>query len=504
MTDLNTLEQKLTSDAVSALHIEGDKGVSESEEIPNYDEAETRRILRKVDYRIVPALAVMYLISFIDRSNIGNAKVAGMNEDLGLSGSQYNIALSVFFIPYILFEIPSNIILKLVRPSIWMPSIMLAWGIVLTLMGIISDFRGLAISRFFLGLTEAGFFPGSTYLLTTWYCRYEVQTRMVIFFAGASLSGAFSGLLAYGIQHMDGIGNIHGWQWIFILEGIVTVLVAVTLYFCLPDGPSSATFLSEEEKRFLILRLENDTGSSQGRVTNHDKMSLIHVLNALTDWRVYFAVVIYMGSTVGIYAFSFTLPSVIKEFGYSAANAQLLTVPIYVFAMICATATAIASDRYQQRANFILGSCVVSVLSFIALTATPRPGLPGVTYGFLFMAAGGLYSSIVPTISWIGNNMAPSSKRAIGMAAVIAGGNMGGIVGSNIFLVKEAPKYWTGYGVCLSIAVCATISTLILKRSYYNHNASRDRMTDEEIREKYTDNQLTQLGDRSPYFRYTL
>jgi len=157
-----------------------------------------------------------------------------LNQDLHLTGSQYNIALTIFFVPYIICEIPCNIILKLTRPSIWLPSIMIAWGVVLTLTGIVKDFKGLVICRFFLGVTEvrlhfffcfaprlhllilvyqAGFFPGATYLLTIWYLRYEVQTRMVVFFAAASLSGAFSGLLAYAIQHMDGIGGLRGWQW---------------------------------------------------------------------------------------------------------------------------------------------------------------------------------------------------------------------------------------------------------------------------------------------------
>ncbi|RTE68843.1 hypothetical protein BHE90_016779 [Fusarium euwallaceae] len=503
MTDLHDLEGKPTSDTSAVAEVE-DKGVSISGEMPIYDEAETRRILRKVDYRVVPALAVMYLISFIDRSNIGNAKVAGMNQDLGLSGKQYNIAVTVFFVPYILFEVPSNIVLKLTRPSIWMPSIMLAWGLVLTLMGIVTSFQGLVISRFFLGITEAGFFPGATYLLTTWYCRYEVQTRMVVFFAGASLSGAFSGLLAYGIQHMNGIANLRGWQWIFILEGILTVLVAFALYFILPDGPSSATFLSEQEKQFLVFRLENETGSTQGRVTNDDKMSLAQILSALRDWRVYVSAVIYLGNTVGIYAFSFVMPSVIRELGYSAANAQLLTIPVYVCAMVCTAVTATLSDRRRQRSSFILGGCVVAMLGFIALTASPRPGHPGLTYGFLFVASSGLYSTVVPTICWLGNNMSPSSRRAIGMATLIAGGNLGGIVGGNIFLEREAPKYWTGYGICLGFTVSSIVSTFVLRMTYQKENATRERMTEDDIRRKYTDSQLIQLGDRSPYFRYAL
>lgn len=199
----------------------------------DFDAKERRRILRKIDYRLVPLLGVIYLIAFIDRGNskfhfsssthltitVGNAKIAGMEEDLNLIGMRYNAALTIFFPPYALLEVPSNIVLKILRPSIWIATLMFCWGLVMTLMGIVHTYEGLLITRFFLGVTESGFFPAATYLLTIWYLRYEVQRRMAVFYAAASLSGAFSGLLAYGISFMDGIGDRAGWQWIFLLEG---------------------------------------------------------------------------------------------------------------------------------------------------------------------------------------------------------------------------------------------------------------------------------------------
>ncbi|OAQ74481.1 high-affinity nicotinic acid transporter [Purpureocillium lilacinum] len=474
------------------------------EDLPAYDDAETRRILRKADWRVIPCLAAMYLVSFIDRSNIGNAKVAGMNKDLHLTGMQYNIALTAFFIPYALLEIPCNVILKLTRPSIWMPSIMLAWGIVMTLTGIVKDFKGLVICRVFLGITESGFFPGATYLLTVWYRRYEVQTRMVVFYASVSLSGAFSGLLAYAIQHMEGIAHLGGWSWIFILEGLATIVIAICMYIFLPDGPATAKFLTQEEKRFIITRLETETGSGEGRTTNSDKLTVRQVMEALKEWRIYVAVVIYWGNTVAVYAFSVTIPTVIRDLGYSAANAQLMTIPVYVCAMICAVVSAMLSDRYKQRSSFILGACVTAALGLLALIASPHPNYPGLTYGFLFLAASGLYSIIVPAICWIANNLAPSGKRAVGMAMLISGGNLGGIVGSNIFLEREAPHYWSGYGVCLAVVLAAIVSVLVLRWRYKKDNTARDKMTLAEIRAKYTDDELVRLGDASPLWRYTL
>lgn len=151
--------------------------------------------------------------------NIGNAKIEGLQEDLNLTDDQYNWCLTAFFFTYAAFEVPSNLMLKKVRPSIWLPAIMVAWGVVMTLMGIVRNYTGLLTARIFLGVTEAGLFPGVAYYLTNWYKREEMQLRQALFFSAASVAGAFSGLLAFAIGKMSGIAGLHGWQWIFILEG---------------------------------------------------------------------------------------------------------------------------------------------------------------------------------------------------------------------------------------------------------------------------------------------
>ncbi|KAH0522978.1 hypothetical protein TsFJ059_008039 [Trichoderma semiorbis] len=465
---------------------------------------EQKRILRKVDWRLVPLLSFLYLVSFIDRGNLGNAKVAGLGNDLHLSGTQYNIAVTLFFIPYSLLEVPSNVILKLTRPSIWISLMMFSWGLVITLTGIVQNFSGLLAIRIFLGVAEAGFFPAATYLLTVWYTRYEVQSRMVFFHAAVSLAGAFSGLLAFGIQKMDGVAGLQGWRWIFILEGIFTVFLSFFIWSLLPDSPNTAPFLTTEEREFIVLRLEQDTGSGRGRVTNNDKVNKRQVIAGLTDWKVWAAVFMYWATSISSYGFTYTVPTVILELGYTAADAQLLTVPIYVVAMIFTVINAMVSDHYRQRTPFILLGVSVGIAGFTALLAIPHPQLPGLTYGMLFLATSGIYMSLVPTLCFVANNLAPSSKRAVGMAHLICMGNLGGIAGSNIFLAKEAPHYWTGYGFILAIDCVAFVTCLILRYALKRINAQRDQMTEEDIREKYGDVDLLELGDRSPYFRYTL
>lgn len=446
-------------------------------------------------------------IAYVDRSNIGNAKIAGMSEDLNLYGFRYNTALTVFFVPYALFEIPSNIVLKLIRPSIWISFLCFAWGTVMTLMGTVSTYQGLVIARFFLGVAEAGFFPAATYLLTIWYQRYEVQRRMSVFYAAASLSGAFSGLLAYAIEKMNGIGGYHGWKWIFILEGVIPVLVAFSLYFLLPDRPETAKFLTKEEREFVINRIALGTGSGRRRITNADKITWAQIKVAFSDWKVWVAIVPFWACSIGTYGFTATVPWVLKEMGYATGKAQLLTVPIYVFGMIATLVVAFWSDHVQQRTPFIMGGFAIAVVGFIAELAIPHPKLPGVTYFFLFLVAAGLYCPFTAVVTLVANNIAPSSKRAVGMALLISVGNLGGICGSNIYYAKQEPKYQTGFGTSLAICGCGIIAAFVLRIAYQRENKRRDELLEREgedaIRAKYTEQELLDLGDLSPFYRYT-
>lgn len=238
-----------------------------------------------------------------------------MNKDLGLTGPQYNMALTVFFFPYAFFEIPSNVVLKLTRPSRWMCVLVISWGTVwpvhspsnpatmlivgqvVTLQGLIKSYKHLLVTRVLLGVTEAGFFPAATFLLTTWYSRWQLQTRMSIFYSAASLAGSFSGLLAFGIQHMEGVAGLGGWRWIFILEGIVTVLAGCAIPWALPDSPERASFLTPTEKEFIKRQLQRDQGVSGTEAADgKDGFRWQHLKETLVDWKIYLAIVMFWGN----------------------------------------------------------------------------------------------------------------------------------------------------------------------------------------------------------------
>lgn len=176
-----------------------------------------RALLRKLDLKLLPPLTLLYLLSFLDRSNVGNARIEGLVADLHMTGNEYLTGLTLFFVGYVLFEVPCNIVLKLWTPRAWLPTLAIAWGVVSTLLGVIhnkAEFWGV---RFALGVAECGLFPGIVFYLSMWYRRNERHFRVALFFSAASLAGAFGGVLAWGIAHMRGVGGYNGWRWIFIL-----------------------------------------------------------------------------------------------------------------------------------------------------------------------------------------------------------------------------------------------------------------------------------------------
>ena len=211
-----------------------------------------RRITTRIDSYIIPFVSILYLMAFLDRVNIGNARAFGLEDDLRMGGVEYNTALTIFFVPYIICEIPSNILLKYLSPRVWLSGCCIGFGAVTVFQGLVQNYGGLLTTRFFLGLFECVMFPACFYLLGSWYRRAEAQKRFSLFFSSTSLAGAFGGLLASGIGKMDYVRGYRGWRWIFILEGTFTVLLGIFFLFTFPSFPEQAVRL----RCLLILWLE--------------------------------------------------------------------------------------------------------------------------------------------------------------------------------------------------------------------------------------------------------
>ncbi|KAJ8454955.1 hypothetical protein ONZ51_g12724 [Trametes cubensis] len=349
---------------------------------PDLSEAQIKALYRKIDLRLMPILTLMYLCSFLDRGNIGNAKLQGLLTQLNLDGNKYNIALTMYFIPYCLFECPANLVLKKFRPSRWLPGITLLWGLIMTLMGLVKNYPQLVGTRICLGVAEAGLFPGVVYYLTLWYPRHMIQYRVGLFFGGATLAGAFSGLLAFGISFMSGTAGMLGWSWIFIIEGLATIVVGVVAFFVLVDFPHTATFLTPEERAYVVHRKKYDNST----VGEEEHFEIRHIWEALLDWQVWLHILIYMSIITPLYGISLFLPSIINGFGYTTAISQLLTVPPYVFATATLLVWAIWSDRIKKRYPFVLAGLTYILVGF-AINISDVPA--GAKYFGTFLVVAG-------------------------------------------------------------------------------------------------------------------
>lgn len=466
---------------------------------PTLTPEQEKKLWRKIDLTLMPILTLMYLFSFLDRGNIGNAKLQGLTTQLDLTGNRYNIALTMYFIPYCLFECPANLVLKKFRPSRWLPGITIVWGIIMTLMGLVKSYPQLVGTRIALGITEAGLFPGVVYYLSIWYPRHMLQYRVGIFYGGATIAGAFSGLLAFGISFMSGTEGMLGWSWIFILEGCATVLVGILAFFVLVDFPDTAKFLTPEERAFVIWKKKYDNSS----VGEEEHFEMRHLISAMTDWQVWLQILVYMSIIGPLYGISLFLPSIINGFGFSTAISQLLTVPPYVCATTILIIFAVWSDRIQKRYPFILAGLVMCLIGF-AINISHAP--IGVKYFGTFFCVSGSYAAFPGVIAWLGNNLAGQYKRGVGMAMHIGIGNFAGAIASNIYRSQDAPRYVLGHGLELMFVGIGFIFLPIVLFSYKRVNAQRDALEADMKAKgiKMSAEEIRRLGDKAPDFRYTL
>ncbi|KKY21065.1 putative mfs transporter [Diplodia seriata] len=344
-----------------------------------------KALLRKLDMKLLPGVIVLYLLSFLDRSNVANARLEGLTEDLGMTGNQYLTSLTLYFIGYVLFEIPCNVILKRTTPKFWLPTLTLVWGIVATLMGITQNLSGFFAVRFFLGVAESGLFPGVVYYLSNWYKRHE-----------------------RGIGKMKGVGGLNGWRWIFIIEGLLTIVVSLLAYLFIANYPSTATFLTPAERTHTTTRLAGDSDA-----TAAEPFSWPLVFRSLRDPKCWLYGLAFHTLSLPLYTLSLFLPSIIKSLGYTAARAQLLTVPPYALATLLTVGIAHYSTLLHRRAPFILASSACAAVGYVILLANPDPvARPGVSYAGTFFAAAGIYPATALALAWPAMNVAGQTKRA--------------------------------------------------------------------------------------------
>ncbi len=292
-----------------------------------FDPADVKRVTRKVDWRLIPMLILMYAISLIDRTNLSVARTANENKfdaELGTDGdnNRYSIITVLFFVPYIIFELPSQFGLRAFGARVWLGSAVVLWGIVMLGMGFAKNWQTLAALRAILGLFESALFPGAAFLISCWYPRKELAFRNVVFYITSAIGSSFAKLIGFGFSHLDGKANLSGWQWMFIMYGIITVMIGFLAYAFLVDGPSKGTFLTEHERNIVMTRIERDRADSVPDPLTGKKIGQYAM--ELKGW---FFAIAFMGTTMSSYALAYFMPRILTIMGFNNIESMLLGTP---------------------------------------------------------------------------------------------------------------------------------------------------------------------------------
>lgn len=469
-----------------------------SSEVAILDPAIERRITRRFDTHILPWIFALWLLAFIDRSNIGNAKLDGLTKDLNMTdNTKYNTALAVFYILYVLLDVPSNWLLKRVGGGKYLPALVVAWGIVGTCMGAVKSYGGLIACRILLGACEGGMFGGIILYLSSFYKRHQLMLRLGFFYCAAPLSGAFGGLLATGLGQIRFHGY-NGWPWIFFIEGSITIVVGIIAGFFLPDTPGTAKFLTEEEREIAEQRLQLDSRGALAKDVAAERFSWAAARRSLLNVNTQLMSLNFFLILVPIYSYSLFLPTIISGMGYTNVTAQLFTVPPNFLAFLSVIGCCWMSDRIQKRGPMILGCITVGMVGYIMLIAAEKPG---VRYAGTFFVAAGVFPCSPMVLGWLSNNLAPHYVRATGIGYQVAFGNCGAFVATFTYLTTDAPRYIKGHAINLGAIGLIMIVTscnmaYIAWENRLRERGGRDaRLTGDEKEHE--------LGYRHPNFRYT-
>ncbi|BEJ12440.1 hypothetical protein CspHIS471_0209000 [Cutaneotrichosporon sp. HIS471] len=442
-----------------------------------YDQEFIHRTTRKIDWRLIPPLIAMYCISSIDRKNVSLARAANkeaMQTELDLGSSRYNIITLLFFPPYIIFELPSQLGLRRFGPRYWLGSAVFMWGLVTIGLGFANSWAAMAGMRALLGMFEACLFPGAAYLIACWYPRKQMARRSAVFYITAIAIGGLGNLLGYAISLMHGIRGLSGWRWIFIIEGIITVVIAIMGLILIVDFPDRSTFLTEEEKEMIINRIDRDRGDSEA-----DPMTKEKFISYMCEPKIWLFAVWFCVTTLGSYSMSYFLPRILRGMGFTDTMSQVLLAPPYVWAVVPALVHAYFADKYRNmRAWMILSGCLQSILGTILYSQLPDRLKAG-RYAGTFLAVGAANGNVGLIISWAQCSIRKQSKRGYTSALIVAFGGIGGILASVLFMDKESKKgYPTGVWsvVGLNAFQCITVIGLRFFFAWRNKLADRGKV----------------------------
>ncbi|CAN7196913.1 MFS transporter [Trinickia sp. LjRoot230] len=380
--------------------------------------AEERHVMAKMARRLMPILVIMFLISFIDRQNVGFAKLQ-MVHSLGMTEAAFGLASSLFFIGYLLFEVPSTLALHRFGARLWLARIMLTWGVITVLMGFTTSMSIFCALRLALGIAEAGFYPGVIYYLTLWFPQ-SYRTRVLgIFTLGSALANMLGSLVGGWLLSLDGVGGLAGWQWVFIATGLPAVFVALTVFKLLPATLAEARFLNAREKQIALAALEREKPADAARE---------HPWKALLDPRVMLFAATYMLMSTSLYGVTYWLPTLVKSFGVSSTTNGLLSMLPWGIAVLL---LLYLPSRLRRSNGILKAIAVVAAISALGFVGSLL--LPTTALRFIALVLGGACIPLLYPCFW---SMPPryfsGARAAASVAAINSIGNLGGFFSQNL------------------------------------------------------------------------
>ncbi|KAK4560610.1 hypothetical protein LTR86_005188 [Recurvomyces mirabilis] len=411
------------------------------------NEIETeRRLLRKVDIRLCSIAAILCSLNLLDSGVISSASVTSMISDLDLTGNRYSVSIFIFTIASITFQLPSTIAIRTFGPRRWLSFITVCFGIITFGTAFIHNWKEMIALRVLLGIAMSGIYPGLSYLISTWYLRSEQQTRFAYLQSGQVIILATGGIVNFGLNKLDGKAGLAGWRYMFLVQGLISIIIGFTTYFWMVEFPDNAHlslwFLTDEEQKLAASRIENDRKDS--RV---EPFSWSRVLVHAKDVKVYgFACMFFLLNLVST-SLSYFLPIILQSgMGFSENEAILLSAPPYYYAVIPVIVSSIVSDRYRLRGPVIIFNSACLIIGFCMLGFVDQVA---VRYIGAFLATGAYISNWSALSTYYANNIAGQWKRAFTAAVVAAMNGAGGIAGSFIVRQNEAPWYPTAVWISI-------------------------------------------------------
>ncbi|KAH7121713.1 major facilitator superfamily domain-containing protein [Dactylonectria macrodidyma] len=467
--------------------------------LAEYDPATERKLRLKIDFCIIPIVSLIFMFCFIDRANIGNAKIAGLDTDLKMTGYDYNVVISVFYISYILFEIPANLLCKWMGPGWFLPTTTLLFGLTSLGTAFVTTMPQLSGVRFLLGIFEAGILPGIAYYLSRWYRRAELVFRFGLYIVMAPLAGAFGGLLASAILSFDHFGSLQRWRMIFAVEGIITIALALISFAVLTDRPATARWLSEKEKNLAIARVESERIGTAVL----DKMDTTKLLRGVLSPITLSTSFVCLLTNITVQGLAFFLPTIIRTIYLqkTTVQQQLYTVPPYMVGVFFTLLFSLISWRIDRRQILFILCAPMCMVGFCMFLGSENSA---VRYGATFLVASCCFALGPLTNAQVSANVISDTARNAAISTNAMMGNIGGLISAWSFLPWDAPNYHIGNGLNLAtsggILILSTLTLLWMKRD----NKRKDNEEMYDTLSGMTQQEIEDLDWKHPAFRWQL